>query len=48
MTTSAVEHRFRPVKKQAEVLRKFVAQGVDTKNVDITDKDGRCIYVMIT
>lgn len=47
-TPVALQHRFRPVKKQADVLRMLVNSGKDTKDVDVLDKDGRCSFATTT
>ena len=39
-TMSAIEHRFRPVRKQAECVRLAVARGDDPEEIDILDTGG--------
>ncbi|KAK3402913.1 hypothetical protein B0T20DRAFT_343979 [Sordaria brevicollis] len=39
-STSAIEHRFRPVRKQAEFLRMAVAKGIEPETIDIQQDPG--------
>lgn len=39
-TMSAIEHRFRPIRKQADLLRVAVSKGMDPEAIDILEQPG--------
>ena len=44
---SAIEHRFRPVRKQAEAIRQALEQNLDPKDLPLLDAEGMGFYLCV-